>query len=60
MQMKIKAVSPKIGGEIPKPFYASTGAAAMDLCACVDCPVEITPGALVSIPTGIAIALPDA
>ena len=60
MQMKIKAVSPMIGGEIPKPFYASTGAAAMDLCACVDCPVEITPGALVSIPTGIAIALPDA
>ena len=59
MQMKIKAVSPKIGREIPKPFYASAGAAAMDLCACVDQPVELAPGALASIPTGIAIALPD-
>ena len=36
------------------------GAAAMDLCACADAPVEVAPRALVSIPTGIAIALPSA
>ena len=30
------------------------------LCACVDAPVEVAPRALVSIPTGIAIALPSA
>ncbi len=60
MNLKIKYVSPKIGKEIPTPFYASAGAAAMDLCACVDEPVTVEPRALVSIPTGIAIALPSA
>ena len=34
MKLKIKALSPKIGQEIPAPFYASAGAAAMDLHAC--------------------------
>ena len=58
MILKIKPLSPNIGAEIPFPFYASEGAAAMDLCACVDAPVEIAPRALVRIPTGIAIALP--
>ena len=57
--LKYKAVSDKIGKEIPAPFYATPGSAAMDLCACVDEPVEIAPRALVSIPTGIAIALPS-
>ena len=41
MKLKIKAVSDKIGKDIPYPFYATAGAAAMDLCACVDAPVEI-------------------
>ena len=59
MDLKIKAVSPKIGGEIPYPFYASAGAAAMDLHACLDEPVTIAPGELARIPTGIAIALPS-
>lgn len=59
MKLKIKAVSDKIGKDIPCPFYATAGAAAMDLCACVDAPVEVAPRALVSIPTGIAIALPS-
>ena len=57
--LKYKAVSDKIGKEIPAPFYATPGSAAMDLCACVDEPVEIAPRALVSIHTGIAIALPS-
>ena len=60
MELKIKAVSPKVGGEIPLPYYASAGAAAMDLHACMDGPVEGAPRALVSIPTGVAIALPSA
>lgn len=60
MKLKIKALSPKIGAEIPAPFYASAGAAAMDLCACMDEAVVLAPRALVSIPTGIAIALPSA
>lgn len=60
MKLNIKAVSPKIGREIPAPFYASAGAAAMDLCACMDEAVVLAPQSLASIPTGIAIALPSA
>ena len=60
MELKIKALSPKIGHEIPAPFYASAGAAAMDLHACVDEPVTIPAGGRAVIPTGIAIALPSA
>lgn len=60
MELKIKALSPKIGREIPAPHFATAGAAAMDLCACVDGPVTLAPGQRTLIPTGIAIALPDA
>ena len=58
MNLKIKALSPKIGTEIPAPFYASAGAAAMDLHACIDQAVTIPAGGRAVIPTGIAIALP--
>ena len=60
MQLKVKAVSPRIGADIPAPFYASAGAAAMDLHACVDQAVVIPAGQRRVIPTGIAIALPSA
>lgn len=60
MNLNIKALSPKIGREIPAPFYASAGAAAMDLHACTDTPVTIPAGQRAVIPTGIAIALPSA
>ena len=60
MELKIKALSPRIGADIPAPFYASAGAAAMDLHACVDQAVVIPAGKRAVIPTGIAIALPSA
>lgn len=60
MELKIKAVSNKIGKDIPAPFYASPGAAAMDLHACMDEAVVIPAGQRRIIPTGIAIALPSA
>jgi len=60
MELKVKAVSPKIGKEIPAPFYATPGAAAMDLHACMDEPVTIPAGKRGVFPTGIAIALPSA
>ena len=60
MELKVKALSPKIGKEIPVPFYASAGAAAMDLHACLDGAVTIPAGKRAVIPTGIAIALPSA
>ncbi|MBP1736145.1 MAG: deoxyuridine 5-triphosphate nucleotidohydrolase [Oscillospiraceae bacterium] len=59
MVLEVKPLSPKIGGEIPLPFYATPGSAAMDLHACLDEPVELLPRQLVTIPTGLAIALPS-
>ena len=60
MELKIKALSPKIGTQIPAPYYASPGAAAMDLHACMDEAVTIPAGGRRVIPTGLAIALPSA
>ena len=59
MKLNIKALDQRIGNEIPAPRYATPGAAAMDLCACLDAPVTIPAGTRCVIPTGIAIALPD-
>lgn len=60
MDIKIKALSPKIGDEIPAPFFATSGSAAMDLHACMDVDVTIEAGSREIIPTGLAIALPSA
>ena len=63
MKLKIKALSPKIGAEIPLPSYATAGSAGLDLRACIDAPVYL-PGTAsglpnsVLVPTGIAIQLP--
>ena len=59
MKLQIKALSDKIGTEIPLPYYATAGAAAMDLHACIDEPVLCPPGERVRIPTGLAVAIPD-
>ncbi len=40
------------------PARASEGAAGLDLCADLDAPVSLAPGAFALVPTGIAIALP--
>ncbi len=58
MELKIKALSPKIGREIPLPSYATAGSAGMDLRACIDAPLTIQPGERVKVPTGFAISLP--
>ena len=60
MELKLKALSPRIGRDIPAPRYATDGAAAMDLCACIDQPCTLPPGGRALLPTGVAIALPDA
>lgn len=54
--LKIKKV--RENAIIPK--RATEGSAGMDLYACIDAPIEIKPGDRVMVPTGIAIALPDA
>ena len=54
--LKIKKV--RENAIIPK--RATEGSAGMDLYACIDAPIVLNPGDRVMVPTGIAIALPDA
>lgn len=56
MKLEVKLLSP----EAVLPQYATPGSAAMDLSACIDAPITIAPRALITVATGIAIALPSA
>ncbi len=58
MKLKLKAVSPRIGRDLPWPQRATEGSAGMDLSACIEEEIILSPRQLVKIPTGIAIALP--
>lgn len=55
MQLKIK----KLRENARIPQRATSGAAGMDLYACLDAPLTLAPGQLAIVPTGIAIELPD-
>lgn len=54
--MKIKFKKVKPNAIVPQ--YATSGAAGMDLCACIDHPVIIGRGEHYLIPSGLAIELP--
>lgn len=47
------------GQGLPLPAYATAGAAGLDLCAAVDTPQTLTPGARILVPCGIAMALAE-
>lgn len=51
MKIEIK----KVNENAIIPEYKTTGAAAVDLCACIDAPLLLTPETPVLIPTGIAL-----
>ena len=59
LQLLIQPLSDKIGKEIPLPYYATAGAAAVDLHACLDEPMVIPAGELAMVPTGLAVAIPE-
>lgn len=44
---------------LPLPTYTTSGAAGMDVYAAPEQPIDIAPGAVALIPTGIAIAVPE-
>ncbi len=56
MEIKVKIL--REGARLP--HLATAGAAACDLYALLEAPVTLQPGERKPIPTGIAIALPDA
>lgn len=57
MAVKYRVVSP-LWEATYLPNYASSGAAGMDLHACIDSSMTIEPGQRVRIPTGLAMELP--
>jgi dUTP pyrophosphatase len=44
--------------DLALPFYATIGAAGLDLLAAVEAEIELLPGARLAVPCGIAIELP--
>lgn len=57
--IQFKILNDRIGTSIPLPQYATPGSAGMDLRACIEAPISLSPGQTVLIPTGIAIHLAD-
>ena len=47
------------GAGLPLPAYHSGGAAGADVCAAVDQPLVLAPGARALVPTGFALEIPE-
>jgi dUTP pyrophosphatase len=56
-EIKVRLIKHE-GAESKMPKKATAGSAGYDLCAAISAPLTIEPGALVKVPTGVAIALP--
>jgi dUTP pyrophosphatase len=57
--VQIKVLDPRLGTEFPLPDYVTTGSAGMDLRACFDETVTISPGETRLIPAGFAMHMED-
>lgn len=57
--IQLKILDPRLGKDIALPEYATSGAAGLDLRACLDEPLVVRPGQTCLIPTGIAIHIDD-
>jgi dUTP diphosphatase len=53
----VKILDPRLHELLPK--YATPGAAGIDLRACIDAPLVLSPGTAELVPSGIAIHLED-
>ncbi|MDD2365458.1 MAG: dUTP diphosphatase [Desulfuromonadaceae bacterium] len=58
-KIETKIINPLIGTTIPLPSYATSGAAALDMRACLETALTVTPGETALIPSGIAISIHD-
>ena len=58
-RVRLKVLDPKIGKEISLPRRSTDGSAGVDLRACLDAPLTLSPGECELIHTGIAIHLDD-
>lgn len=57
--IELKILDPRVGNDIPLPHYATDGSAGLDMRACIDAPITVSPGETVLVPTGIAIHVAD-
>ena len=57
--IELKILDPKIGKSIPLPQIATEGSAGMDMRACIDTELKVSPGDTVLVPTGIAMHIAD-
>jgi dUTP pyrophosphatase len=58
-KIQLKILDSRLGNEFPLPEYATTGAAGLDLRACMNAAIELQPGETVLVPTGLAIHIAD-
>ncbi len=58
-KIQLKLLDDRLGKEIPLPEYATSGAAGLDLRACLDKAIELMPGETCLIPTGLAVHIDD-
>lgn len=56
-RIDIRILDERLKGQ--PPAYATSGSAGLDLRACVDAPLVLSPGHTLLVPTGIAIHLAD-
>jgi len=59
LKIETKIMNQLIGTSIPLPDYSTNGAAAMDLRACLETPITVSPGETTLVPSGIAISIHD-
>lgn len=57
--IQLKILDERIGKQIPLPEYTTSGSAGLDLRACLDEPLLLSPGDTVLIETGIAVHIGD-
>lgn len=58
-KIQLKLLDPRLGESIDLPDYATSGSAGLDLRACLDENIVLSPGETVLIPTGLAIHIDD-
>jgi dUTP pyrophosphatase len=58
-KIQLKILDPRLGDTIELPAYATTGSAGLDLRACLESKITISPQETVLIPTGLAIYISD-
>lgn len=57
--IQLRILDPRLGTDFPLPEYATSGSAGVDMRACVDAPITLSPGESRLIPTGIALHIDD-